>query len=465
MNNKIVILPSNTDLNRGDQALIWETFEVAKDAGFVDDMSNCVLFDAGTNPVEIEIQKKQSIEKGYRFASPILSHPEALEFKLKKILSQRKSSRNTHEESVKYSRSRKLLWSINALFDLLTSSLLLVPSKKINTIGKLLLSDKKRKGLKEIEEAKAIFVKGGGFIHSLDKSLISSYYVYYSVYHIWLASKLEKPVYIMPNSYGPFPSKLSKYIIRKSMKNVTFISARENISQSVIENVLERNVKTFADLGFYLNVSNNHLNDAEKYLISINSKFKNKKSIGITVRPYRFPNSNNPTKAYEKYILSIKEFVEFAVNNNYDVYLISQTLGPSDHENDYLAIENIFNKLTEDVKSHTYIIHDFDLNAEDVKAIYSHLNYLIGTRFHSVIFALTSKVKSIAIGYGGNKGKGIMEDANLSNYQIPIENLNFDILKNKFNELTVDNTYIEKVEKYLEKVNKERLDIIEDIAN
>ena len=32
--NKYIVLPDCSDLNRGDQALVWETIRLAKDAGF-----------------------------------------------------------------------------------------------------------------------------------------------------------------------------------------------------------------------------------------------------------------------------------------------------------------------------------------------------------------------------------------------------------------------------------------------
>jgi colanic acid/amylovoran biosynthesis protein len=56
----------------------------------------------------------------------------------------------------------------------------------------------------------------------------------------------------------------------------------------------------------------------------------------------------------------------------------------------------------------------------------------VGTRFHSVIFSLTSCVPSIAIGYGGNKAKGIMADFNMPDFTIPIEAVSAEKLKQMF---------------------------------
>ncbi|MBT2259239.1 polysaccharide pyruvyl transferase family protein [Priestia megaterium] len=455
---KIVIIPSNTDLNRGDQALVWETHRLAKEIGY--EKHECYLFDAGTNINEIEMQKKQSISQGYKFLTPILSHPESLEYRLHSIFKVRPSS-----QAIKYSLSRKVLWGLKASFDVFTKSLLLSGNSLLYSIGYSLLKKEKREALTILRESDAVFVKGGGFIHSLDKGLISDYYVFYSVFHIWLANSLGKKVYIMPNSYGPFPSKISKWLIKKSLKNVEFISAREQISKGVLESVINKDVAKYPDLGFFLEINEQKKTEAYDYLVEKQVPIEKNKLVGVTVRPYRFPKSSNPEEKYAQYIHGISEFCKYLIGKGYHPVLISQTLGPSDHENDYLAIEAVINRLAEETIDKYSVIHDFELNCIDVKSIYSHMDYLIGTRFHSVIFALTSHVKSIAIGYGGNKGKGIMEDAKLTEYQIPIEEADDKTLISKFEQLVNDDSYQEKLKQYLTFIEKKRKELIDHLVD
>ena len=50
------------------------------------------------------------------------------------------------------------------------------------------------------------------------------------------------------------------------------------------------------------------------------------------------------------------------------------------------------------------------------------LDYLVGTRFHSVIFALTARVPCIAIGYE-HKTRGIMRDLSLDGWVLPARDL------------------------------------------
>lgn len=73
-------------------------------------------------------------------------------------------------------------------------------------------------------------------------------------------------------------------------------------------------------------------------------------------------------------------------------------------------------------------IEDKELNCQDVEKIYSYYDFMIGTRFHSVIFSLNVGTPSIAIAYGGNKGKGIMEDLGNSDFSIDIDKLESDTL-------------------------------------
>ena len=64
--SKVVILPANNDLNRGDQALIWETINIAKRSGL--DGEFYML-------AENESLTKQSQSVGIKIITPLLKHP------------------------------------------------------------------------------------------------------------------------------------------------------------------------------------------------------------------------------------------------------------------------------------------------------------------------------------------------------------------------------------------------------
>ena len=72
------------------------------------------------------------------------------------------------------------------------------------------------------------------------------------------------------------------------------------------------------------------------------------------------------------------------------------------------------------------------------------MHYLVGTRLHSVIFALGMGVPCISISYHGTKAQGIMESMDLGQYVLSIEDIDYKSLVSKFESLVSEKTVIEK---------------------
>ena len=92
--NNYVIIPSCSDLNRGDQALVGETKRIAEDAGFVGQY----YFQTERNE-----PNKQSIQKGLIPFYSILEHPSRISKK---------------KDNIKYTKALKVKWGYAALGDL-----------------------------------------------------------------------------------------------------------------------------------------------------------------------------------------------------------------------------------------------------------------------------------------------------------------------------------------------------------
>jgi len=99
-----------------------------------------------------------------------------------------------------------------------------------------------------------------------------------------------------------------------------------------------------------------------------------------------------------------------------------------------------------------------------IQKLYSYYDLVIGTRFHSVIFALNENTPSIAIAYGGNKSYGIMQDIGLPEYVIGIEKVTsfeLDLLVEKLESEKA--YYIDKVRRYQNLLEKNRIELINSI--
>ena len=400
-NEKVyLILPGCDDTNRGDQALIWETVTLAKQAGF--DGRYYMLADPDKSK-QSETEKIESINL-------VLPHP---------------STRFKKNNNISYGKMLKLKWAFVSLIDCVRAVAVLCPlfRKLVIKLG----SSQLKKSLSVFERADAAFVKGGGFLHAYG-GIISTYTVFYQLYHIQLALSMGKDVYVMPNSYGPFMGPGSAWLVKKVLGKCKVITARESISKESLEQATGVTAQLFPDLAFYLEPCSELSSEQLAKLSEI--PFGEKKCVALTMRPYRFPRSADPAAEYDKYKNTLCDFVRYLSIEGYHPVLIEHTYADNEHEQDMSCINDVAVLLGDSCEYTVY--SDLSLTCRQLKYVYSKFDYIVGTRFHSVIFSVASGVPAIAITYGGNKGQGIMKDIGIDNLAIAIEDMTLPVLKKRF---------------------------------
>ncbi|WP_166246839.1 polysaccharide pyruvyl transferase family protein, partial [Bacillus sp. MM2020_4] len=295
-------------------------------------------------------------------------------------------------------------------------------------------SDKRKsKLIKWYNEADIVVSCGGGFLLSNHKYLIEPSLISH-LYQILFAIWKGKKVIAYSQTIGPFISKMSKKLSSYVLAKADILYVREDLSKQFLEEIGVKNVKVVSDSAFSLKPSE----------IEISDTFNGNKGklVGVTLRQWKFPNSGNPEKLYSNYLESVAKGIDHLVNKGYEVVLIPQVVGPTPYEDDRLANKEILNKLS---KYSTSVINELDisqLNAREMKFIYSKLTFLIGTRMHSNIFALSSNVPVIAISYEA-KTKGIMQKLNLDNYSVDIDKVTSENLTSMINDLEKNyNNYV-----------------------
>lgn len=448
MSGEIFILPGNTDLNRGDQALVWETIEVVKE---VCPDVKFVLFESGVSKKDAYLQSRQTQLLGHEIVPKILRHPSRLI-----------KSKEHNSEYISHSIRTKLLWGLQAVLDFFSSSLLLSKIKIFNIVGEQLISHAQRESLRRLKNAQAVIVKGGGFIHAYGKAT-DFYTMYFSLFHVKLAQRLGKKVIIFPNSIGPVKGIFTRIFVGKVLRNTKLITVREQVSKDYLKSNMGLETLLFPDLGFFL--KSKDVQNGSAYLKSKGIPVGEKKIVGITLRPYRFPKSENPKLSYQNYISEIVSFVKTICSQNVHVIFFAHTLGPSAHEDDRLALRDVIDTLDGTTQKNTTYIEDADHDCRDLQDMYTHLDVMVGTRFHSVIFALNSFVPCIAIAYGGNKSFGIMNDMGLNEYVFPIEKFTKDDLIISYNKiLDNEHDYKEKIKVYKEYLAKQRVELCNKVS-
>lgn len=429
---KYLILPGCDDSNRGDQALIWETVALARAAGYIGtyymlaDKNNCI----------------QSYKKEINNVEPILIHP---------------SEHFRTNANTEYSLSLKVKWGVAAMIDFLIAEPLVHP-----VLRKILMPfypPKIKERIAIFRNSKVAFIKGGGFLHSYG-GITDTYKIYFFLYHIRLALSLGIKIYVLPNSFGPFRAPFVSRMIKSVLQKCECVMVREGISKEVLENECGVCARKYQDIAFYLKKDAHY--DAERYLLNYGIPIYEKKCVGITMRPYRFEGMNDGNVRYQQYIQALTDCIVWLSRNGYFPVLIEHVHSTLEHENDMSCIEKVLEKLGDSCAYKVFA--DRSLNCEQLKAIYGCLTYLIGTRFHSVIFSLSQSIPCIAITYGGNKGTGIMEDMGLGKYSVPIADISGELLVTKFKEMVNEKEeVIKKINVKLLKIESEKLEIIEQL--
>lgn len=402
MSGDYIIVPGCNDSNRGDQALIWETMRLCKDAGF-----------SGNYYMLSDENVIQSRNKGIIPLKLILPHPS--------------SKRIKNHNNFKYGYWIKVQWGIVSVIDLVKA----LPVCAINRyrFKDMIFSDDQKKTLEVFRRAKAVFVKGGGFLHAYSGGLIESYKIFFFLYHINLSLSMGIPVYILPNSFGPFEGKKVKDMIYSCLRKCQVVTARESISQEMLKSV-GISSEVFFDLAFHMGTEDmSERLKIKEMLLNNGIPIGEKKCVAITVRPYRFAKVKSEAM-YLKYKEAILYLFQWLVSNNYFPCFVEHVYDRNAHESDRICIDELRKMIPSDIKYG--VISNKNFNCHKMKSIYSQFDYTVGTRFHSVIFSISAGVPSIAITYGGNKGRGVMKDIGLEDYSMPIEDISGEKLVKMF---------------------------------
>src|SRR4030042_4929551 len=238
---------------------------------------------------------------------------------------------------------------------------------------------------------------------------------------IVFAHLFHKPLYIMPQSIGPFRWKWEKSLVKEIYSRARLIFLRDNISINLAKEIgmPEKKIRFSSDPGFTLPVSSG--DQALKIMSGFGYETK-QNSVGMTVvsRLSRSFDRDHIESYYRTLARSLDRFSQvFAVK----IYIFNQVTGPSIHENDSIAAEYLLNMLAE---NQNRIIHvDQHLTPMELKACYSLMDMFIATRLHSGIFAMSEGVPHLFIGYN-TKTRGVLEAVGLDQWMVDLNNLDQD---------------------------------------
>jgi colanic acid/amylovoran biosynthesis protein len=228
----------------------------------------------------------------------------------------------------------------------------------------------------------------------------------------------KKPLYILPQTIGPVTKWHEKRFLTRIFKQCRLIFVRDEISRLFVTRqlkIIQAKVKLVPDTAFASSVQD--ASAGKKLLSTYGIHPELDQLLGITT--INWGGQFQPFKGQQAYedglIASIRTIVE---QHKVKVVLFSQVFGPNFESDDRRTAKRIYNQLRDLAPNVVFISEELDSNT--LKSAYGLMDFFVGSRLHSNIFALVQEIAVIAIQYQ-YKTAGIMTMAGLKDRVIKIE--------------------------------------------
>lgn len=302
----------------------------------------------------------------------------------------------------------------------------------------------------ELLNSTLVILVGGNYINS-SNMFSAIFYLFRVLYPSFVCTALKKPYAILGHTIWNINDRLSKALLRFVIDNATLVVVREEVSRNILtSNVRVKNkVLVFPDFSFALaDEIRIHKTTSQGPLI-----------IGFSIRRWNFPELKYQNN-YREAIVGLIKFLR--INYNAKILLIPLGSGP-------LLIERDLSECMEIFKRTKYLgeinIVKTPLDLQDVFKLYSNLDFNIGVRLHSIIFASMCHVPSIVIEYQGHKAIGIAHSLGLHEYYISINNVSGGRLISLFKRLQENSDAIRIVLADSIKSFQHKLHLLEELVN
>ena len=279
-------------------------------------------------------------------------------------------------------------------------------------------------------EADLVVGVGGGYLRGW-RTVASVVNVVLLTQPLRISAVLGKKTVLFSQSFGPFGWRIEELIVRRALRRgVDLVLVREDKSMALLKRIgADSRAIRSVDAGFLL---------AERDQVDLRRLVglgDGKPVVGFTVRKWLRADGQD---AYESAVAELADFV--ATECGMSVVFIPQVTSESHGDDDRVASVDVRARMVHPELAQV-VTEQFDHH--QIKSVYAGLDYLVGTRFHSVIFALTAGVPALAIEYE-HKTSGILKDLALEQWSVPIDAVTGEDLMRRFRDLVATR------ERYLE---------------
>lgn len=285
-----------------------------------------------------------------------------------------------------------------------------------------------RKLVRAYLNADLIVSKPGGFLYHSGTGLT----LLLAVYAMAMGLMADKPLYIFPQSFGPFVHWWERTIIRRLFLQVRVVMAREPVSLQHLQacGLIHPRCYLVPDLAFTYPAAPRSIAEAWLRAQGI-SIYSGRPFLGITLINWGAQNPRFGLQStYEAAVAAAaRHFIERYKGS---VILFHQVRGPLPIQDDRAPARRVAAQLS-DLGAAVQVLED-PVPPDLLKALYGMMDIFIGSRMHSNIFALSEGVPVVAIGYQ-HKTRGIAQTVGLERWVLDIQEVSPQALIRKLDEL------------------------------
>lgn len=331
---------------------------------------------------------------------------------------------------------------LRVLLSIIAVNTLLYTPKKFHTTALSVFPQALRLQLAALLEADLVVSMGGGYLNGGEslraqgmwaikmEQVMANVSIYLMLAPLKLAKRINACVVCAPQSMGPFPTRFQKRIVTRTLEKTDLVLTREKKTIKILTELSSNfSIVSSVDSGFLFKTdtatdTRERLGVAPQDLL-----------VGVTVRRWLEPKRQH---AYERAVAQTIDHITDCYGAT--VVFIPQVTSPVGDDDDRKTAKEVYAKI-----AHKDSVHllDEQYTHQQIKALYDDLDIIIGTRFHSVIFSLTSQVPALAIEYE-HKTSGIMHDLGLDEWVVKIEDATSEVLIHKIDKLIAGKHHYKK---------------------
>jgi colanic acid/amylovoran biosynthesis protein len=207
-------------------------------------------------------------------------------------------------------------------------------------------------------------------------------------------------------------------LVRRVLKRLDHVLVREHFSAEALRRMGlgPPQVVETGDLAFALDLEPDVRQ--EEWAQGWRDRLGGQPLVAMTVRDWSFPRRGEEGR--ENYVSVMAAVIDDLAAKGYRTVLLPQVTGPAADDDRVMS-----RRVKEAARSRSAVVLTERVDPGHLLAFMRHCRLVVGTRMHSVIFALLAGVPVVAVAYA-HKTYGIMQAMGLSEYVVDIQTIRTD---------------------------------------